>query len=72
MQWYYVVDDHLQRGAEEDGSESNVQEEFEEKLRMYIDGLTQKRCVSLSDSHTDYGIEVQLKLSSLEVLVSEP
>ena len=52
VQWLGVVDDHLQRGAEEDGSESNVQEEFEEKLRMYIDGLTQKRCVSLCESLT--------------------
>ena len=49
VQWFGVVDDHH---AEEDGSESNVQEEFEEKLRMYIDGLTQKRCVSLCDSLT--------------------
>ena len=40
------VDD--QRGPDEDGNETNVQEEFEELLRMYIDGLTQKGCVLLS------------------------
>ena len=42
---YCCVDDHLQHGPEEEGGESNVQEEFEEQLRMYIDGLTQKRYV---------------------------
>ncbi|KAK2194235.1 hypothetical protein NP493_1g04015 [Ridgeia piscesae] len=46
---YSADDDHLQRGAEEDGSESNVQEEFEEKLRMYIDGLTQKSAKGRTD-----------------------
>lgn len=46
---YSADDDHLQRGAEEDGGESNVQEEFEEQLRMYIDGLTQKSAKGRTD-----------------------
>ena len=35
----------------------NVQEAFEEQLRVYIDGLVEKRCVSLCDSHTDYSCD---------------
>lgn len=46
---YLADDDHLQHGPEEEGGESNVQEEFEEQLRMYIDGLTQKSAKGRTD-----------------------
>ena len=65
------VDD--QRGPDDDGNETNVQEEFEELLRMYIDGLTQKRCVLMLKTtfFSDCGLmDADLRLDAILHVIS--